>query len=324
MPGRANVGDHWREVGGEALGIGWDGGRSVDAANSALPQNECSVYVLNLIHGRGQGLRMRVRDLEGLRQALHAVGAQKVGMGPTGSPVASALNIPGQTFWQRYGIPPPIIAAFDALFEGLPWPEARAAAIELPVAVARAGRDLRPVPWQFLAAELRVMADHHTERLHTALFVRRLAAEIGQGLASAAEGTPWTEAVYVLDQLPRQTAPVAGWTTAELAASLDFDTRRAMRQAIKARLNADIATVATIRLQTVARDLPSVRAALGRAIDEVCRSVQEFQRAIVATGAFAAALAAPSGEECAAVTDLAKLIGYRRQATTLLHLIRSQ
>ncbi|WP_189409813.1 hypothetical protein [Neogemmobacter tilapiae] len=259
-----------------------------------------------------------------MRETLEKIDLEKVGLGKGGQPVAKVLNIPGQTFWTRFGVPPQIVTVLDGLFEGLPWPEARALVVALPEAIRRPGRDLRSVIWRLLAAETEVMRNHLGD-LARGMFLDRLAGQVGQGLLLTANGRLWRDGMEVLDYLPRTLPPATGWDRDALLVLLDHDCRKALKATVLALLLADRAIATAWRARkAAARDLQEIRAGLVHAQDDACRSVETALRAFIATGAHAAALAAPSAEGRAEAADLARLIGYRRQAACLLHLVRSE
>ena len=88
-----------------------------------------------------------------------------------------------------YGLPLPLVRLCESVFERLPHDEAKAFFAAIPDAVARDGKDLTRVHWQFLAAELRALPPVPAD-------VRAVIDFVIAGMDLLASGKGWHAAFY--------------------------------------------------------------------------------------------------------------------------------
>lgn len=266
---------------------------------------------------------MRTRNIDGLRLALLRISANQSGVNRPGNEISRTLAAPGHSLSQSYGLPAPIIAVLDGLFDGLPWAEGREVALALPGAVARPGRDLRRVLWKFLAYEVEALLPS-ARALPTGEFYRRVGRELTGGLEAVAERRPWLGAIEIVEQIQRSIPfPSQGQDSPVLTARLEHQIAHTLLSTARAMIVADSAVVAAVRLRTCE---VAWRADIARVAQDAEGRVGDMARAALRSSseatAIGAALRVEAIGERLATMNADRLASVRRQAVALLEMVR--
>ena len=222
----------------------------------------------------------------------------------------------------RFGLPLPLVRICEGIFESLPAAESKAFFAALPDAVARDGKDLSRVHWQFLAAELRALPEVPED-------IQAVIDPIIAGMDLLAVGEDWTGADAAYADAAALIAPGAAADAAVYAAyAADaYAAARAAYAAFYAAYAADAYAAARAADDAFYAAYAADAYAAARAADDAdayahaayaARAARAAARA--ARAARAAARAADDADDADAYADAADAARLR-QRDTLLALI---
>jgi len=115
----------------------------------------------------------------------------------------------------EYGIPLMVTRIAESIFEGLPADEALSFFAAIPQAVACDGKDLSPVGWKFLAAELRALPPVPDD-------IQAVIGPVIEGMDLLADGKEWPEAAATTATTDATDASAAASATVSAAWSAAY------------------------------------------------------------------------------------------------------